>query len=160
MRNRHLLDGRTPLSLRACKTEAERIFELYLAEFRQAPEAPSALHKRYFSIYPFEKEALQNDTIQIVRRNFIWEFKYIMIREDRLIGLQRQPASPSLATYKDRERVEITTRRYYQADEPGGTIHYLRLSAQGTHSLTQTNTREAVTLAEGLLAAFHNDADQ
>ena len=105
MRDRNLLNGRTPLTLRACKTEAERLFALYLAEFRQAPEASSVLHKQYFSTYPFEKEALQNDVIQIVRRDFIWNLTYTMIGEDRLIGLARQPASLAKSAAEARDRV-------------------------------------------------------
>jgi hypothetical protein len=151
------LNGKTTLSLRACKTEAERLQDVYLATFQQAPEAPDVLYKHYFSKYPFEKEALQNDVIQIVRRDFIWDFKYTMIGEDRLIGLKRQPAGLSLATHKDRELVEITTRRFYKVDEPGGTIHYRRHETSGT-AVTQINTMEAVLLAEQLLAAFRTDA--
>src|SRR4051794_31269857 len=153
MAEKRILSGKTALTLRACKTEAERLQDLYLATFQQAPEAQDVLYKQYFSIYPFEKEALQNDVIQIVRRDFIWDFKYTMIGEDRLIGLKRQPAGLSLATHKDRELVEITTRRFYKVDEPDGTIHYRRYETSGT-SVTQLNTREAVLLAEQLLAAF------
>ena len=157
MRNRNVPDGRTPLYLRACETEAERLSEVYLVEFRQAPEATSVLHKQYFSIYPFEKEALQNDVIQIVRRGFIWAFTYTMIGEDRLIGLKRQPAGLSLATHQDRELVEITVRRFYKVDEPGGMIHYRRYDTGGIPA-TQINTREVVVLAEELLAAFLADS--
>ena len=142
--------------MRACKTEAERLFALYLAEFRQAPEASSVLHKQYFSIYPFEKEALQNDVIQIVRRDFIWNLTYTMIGEDRLIGLQRQSAALSLATHEEQELVEITTCRYYLVDEPGGTIQYAKKVTNST-PVTQLNTREAVGFAEQLLAAFRTD---
>jgi hypothetical protein len=53
--------------------------------------------------------------------------------------------------------VEITTRRFYKVDEPGGTIHYRRHETNGT-SVTQINTMEAVLLAEQLLAAFRADA--
>jgi hypothetical protein len=117
MAEKRILSGKTPLDLRSCKTEAERLFNLYLHEFQQAPEGAALLHKQYFSIYPYEKEALQHDVLQIVRRDFIWEFNYAMRGEDRLIGLQHRPAGLSFATHKDRERVEITTRRYDKADE-------------------------------------------
>jgi hypothetical protein len=157
MAEKRILSGKTPLDLRSCKTEAERLKDVYLATFQQAPEAQAVLYKQYFSIYPFEKEALQNDVIQIVRRDFIWDFKYTIIGEDRLIGLKRQPAGLSLATHKDRELVEVTTRRFYKVDEPGGTIHYRQHETSGT-SVTQINTREAVLLAEQLLAAFRADA--
>jgi hypothetical protein len=80
-----------------------------------------------------------------------------MLGEDRLIGLKRHPAGLSLATHKDWELVEITTRRFYKVDEPGGTIHYRRQRTNDTQ-ITQINTREAVLLAEQLLAAFRADA--
>ena len=157
MTGRTILNGKTALSLWDCKTKAERLQDVYLTTFQQAPEAQDVLHKQYFSIFPFEKEALQNDVIQIVRQAYIWDFKYTMIGEDRLIGLKRQPAGLSLATHKDRELVEITTRRFYKDAEPGGTIHYRRHETSGT-AVTQINTREAVLLAEQLLAAFRADA--
>ena len=155
----NITNGKTALRLRACKTEAKRLYDVYLATFQQAPEARDVLYMQYFSIYPFEKEALQNDVIQIVRRDFIWDFQYTMLGEDRLIRLKRQPAGLSLAAHKDRELVEITTRRFYKVDEPGGTIHYRRHETSGT-SVTQINTREAVLLAEQLLAAFRADASR
>ena len=157
MTGRTILNGKTALSLRECKTEAARLQDVYLATFQQAPEAQDVLYKQYFSIYPFENEALQHDTLQIVRREYIWDFTYTMLGEDRLIGLKRQPAGLSLATHKGRELVEITTRRFYKVDEPGGTIHYRRHETSGT-SVTQINTREAVLLTEQLLAAFRADA--
>ena len=157
MTGRSILQQKTLLDLLACKTEAERLKDEYLATLQQAPEARDVLYKQYFSIYPFEKEALQNDVIQIVRQAYIWDFKYTMIGEDSLIGLKRQPAGLSLATHKDRELVEITTRRFYKADEPGGTIHYRRHETSGT-AVTQIDTREAVLLAEQLLATFNADA--
>src|SRR3954465_11331495 len=157
MAEKRILSGKTALTLRACKTEAERLKDVYLATFQQAPEAQAVLYKQYFSMYPYEKEALQNEVIQIVRQEYIWDFKYTMIGEDRLIGLKRQPAGLSLATHKNRELVEISTRRFYKVDEPGGTIHYRRHETRGT-SVTEINTREAVLHAEQLLAAFRADA--
>jgi hypothetical protein len=52
--------------------------------------------------------------------------------------------------------VEITTRQHYLVDEPGGTIHYVQKVTNGT-PVTQLNTKEAVVLAEQLLAAFRTD---
>src|SRR5438067_10930386 len=98
MTGRNIRKGKTALSLRACKTEAERLKDIYLATFQQAPDAQAVLSKQYFSMYPYEKEALQNEVIQIVRQEYIWDFTYTMIGEDRLIGLKRQPAGLSLAT--------------------------------------------------------------
>ena len=80
-----------------------------------------------------------------------------MLGEARLIGLKRQPAGLSLATHEDREMVEITTRRFYKADEPGGIIQYAKKVTNST-PVTQLNTREAVELAEELLATFRTDS--
>jgi hypothetical protein len=80
IRTTHARPAQTPLTLWECKQEATRLFDLYFNDFSQASEAKYVLHKQYFSIDSYEKEALQNDTIQIARRNFIWDFKYSIAR--------------------------------------------------------------------------------
>src|SRR3954471_21158523 len=102
----HGITTQTLLPLWECKKEAERLFDLYLKEVSQAPEATYVLHKQYFSIYPYEKQAMQNDTIQIPRRDFIWDFKYSMMGDDRMIGLKNQPSSIAKSAYEDREIVK------------------------------------------------------
>src|SRR4051812_16057379 len=162
MTNTRTTHGRpiqTPFSLGKCKQEAARLFALHLEEFRQAPEATYMLHKQYFSIYPYEKQALHNDTIQIPRRDFIWEIKYSMTGTESMIGLKSQPSSLARSAYEDREIVEIITRDFYLADEPGGTIHHTLLRVDG-RTVNQVNTAEAVMLVERLLAAFCNDFDR
>jgi hypothetical protein len=165
MTSRNIQNEQTPLTLWECKQEAARLFNLYLDEFSEAPEAKRVVHKQFFSPYPDGKLALQNDTIQIPRRDFIWYFKYSMIGEekilenDRMIGLKNHSTSIVKSAREDREMVEITRRRFYLVDEPGGTIHYTLLHMDGS-TVHHVNTVEAVTLTERLLAAFRADLDR
>src|SRR6266480_5812609 len=103
-KNGHLTEGKviqhasTPLRAPHLEDEAERLFQVYLETFKQAPESDFLLKRYFFEMY-FEKNYLQDNVFFIPRADFLWFFKYFHIDKpgagiiERTIELKKRSTS-------------------------------------------------------------------
>jgi hypothetical protein len=161
-KNRHLTEGTviqhaaTPLGAPHLEDEAERLFQMYLETFQQAPESDFLLKRYFFEIY-FEKEYLQDNIFFIPRDEFLWFFKYFKGKApgDRTIELKKR------STERAETEIEIATilfRTHYTYEQGGCHIIYTRKFAdqEGVEFILK-NTKDAVAHVEQLLVDFRSD---
>src|SRR5436853_6783502 len=97
------------------KDVAERLFDVYVETFQQAPESDFLLKRYFFTMY-FEKNYLQDNVFFIPRDEFLWFFKYYVSDEpvERTIELKKR------STERAEKEIEIATiqiRRFYTYEQ-------------------------------------------
>jgi hypothetical protein len=142
--------------------EAQRLIDLYISTFRNAPEADYLLKRAYFG-HSFHKDYLQDNVFFIPRADYLWFFTYELGRKifegegvgDKTIELKKRSASI------DETEIEIVTiqiRHHYTVEQGvADIIHTRRFDDRKGEEFIIKNSREAVALAEKLLADFTND---
>ena len=138
------------------KDVAERLFDVYVDTFKQAPESDFLL-KRYFFTFYYEKKYLQDNVFFIPRTDFLWFFKYFVDdkRWERIIELKKRSSERAVTGI---ELATIHIRRHYTYEQGAADIIYTRTSEgrEGEEFILK-NTTETVAQLEKLLDDFRSD---
>jgi hypothetical protein len=147
-----------PLERSALKDEAERLVQLFIKTFTDAPESDFLLKYYYLNLLEqyYDKRYLQDNVFFIPRADFLWFFSfYLGKHEEQNIELKKRSASKD---EMEIEQVAIHQRRYYKVEEEPVDIIYTRFFEDGSGETTiLKNTIGAVALSEKVLADFCED---
>lgn len=147
-----------PLERSALRDEAERLLQLFIKTFAQAPETDFLFKRYYFNLLEqyYDKKYLQDNVLFIPRADFLWFFNYYLgEHEEQNVELKKRSACKD---EQEIEQVAIHQRRYHTVAQGPVDIIYTRFFEDESGETTiLKNTIGAVALSDKVLADFCED---